>query len=159
MNIKSVISLAVLTLFIFFASSGSYNPAESKVGSMAPNFTVANAHTTLSLQQLRGSYVLVTFWDSAEPQSRIANRQYDRLAGKSLIHIGINNDRSQAILGELCRIDHINPNNQFHADVDGHIFEQWNQTDGELHSFLIDPQGTIIAVNPSKAGLEEVLKH
>jgi peroxiredoxin len=150
---KSVITIAILTLFILFATSGNYNPAESAVGSMAPNFTISNADTTLSLQQLRGNYVLITFWDSAEPQSRIANMQYDRTKA-NYIHIGINSDRSQAILGELCHIDGLDATLQFHTDADSPILTQWKQTREQLHSFLIDPQGTIIALNPSTEALQ-----
>ena len=149
---KSVISFAILTLFILFASSGNYNPAESTVGSMAPNFTVANADTTLSLQQLRGNYVLVTFWDSAEPESRIANMEYDHIQA-DLIHIGINTDRSEAIFGELCHIDGIDATHQFHTH-DAQLLAQWKQTHGRLDSFLIDPHGNIIAINPSTSAIQ-----
>ena len=156
MNVKSVISLLVLTLFILFASSGSYNPAESTVGSIAPNFTVSNADTTLSLQQLRGNYVLVTFWDSSRPESRIANMQYDHIQAQ-FIHIGVNVDRSQAILGQLCRIDGLNASTQFYAGDDSQFLGEWKQLDSDLQSFLIDPHGTIIALNPTEEQLEEVL--
>lgn len=149
MNIKSVISLAVLTLFILFASSGNYNPAESTVGNMAPNFTVSNSDTTLSLQQLRGNYVLVTFWDSTQPESRIANMQYANMTNDRFIHIGINTDRSQAVFGQICRIDRLNATTQFHSGDDRQLLGEWKQLDGSFDAFLIDPQGTIIAINPT----------
>lgn len=155
MNVKSVISLSVLTLFILFASSGNYNPAESTVGSIAPNFTVSNADTTLSLQQLLGNYVVVTFWDSSRPESRIANMQYDHIQSQ-FIHIGVNIDRSEAILGQLCRVDGLKTSTQFHASGDSQLLGEWKQLDGDLQSFLIDPHGTIIALNPSADTLREL---
>ena len=117
---------------------------------MAPNFTVTNEHTTLSLQQLRGNYVLVTFWDSTQPESRIANISHDRFAAKTgFTHIAINTDRSQAVFGQLCRIDHLNDATQFHCGDNRQLLSEWKQLNGPLHSFLIDPQGTIIAIDPT----------
>lgn len=156
MNIKSVISLTALALFILFATSGNYSPAESAVGSMAPNFTVSNADTTLSLQQLRGNYVLVTFWDSTQPESRIANISHDRFAAKAgFTHIAINTDRSQAVFGQLCRLDNLNTATQFHCGDNRQLLSEWKQLDGPLHSFLIDPQGTIIAIDPTPVTLAD----
>lgn len=147
--VKSIISFAAITLFILFATSGGKNPAESKVGNLAPNMALVNSDTAMTLQQLRGRYVVITFWNSSQPQTRIANMRHDRLAQSGqFTHVAINTDRSERVFDELCRIDGLDTSLEFHIDARQPLLREWKQDDEHLDTFVISPDGTILSVNP-----------
>ncbi len=146
-------------LFILFASSSSVNDTDTLVGSHAPNFTVSNGEHSMSLQDERGNYVLVSFWSSLDPDSRITNMEQDRAAkhNERIKHLSINYDKSYKVYQEICKLDQLEGNSQFYGSNDEgkKLLTVWRQENG-YSSFLIDPQGTIVAVNPSLAMLARI---
>jgi hypothetical protein len=123
---------------------------------MAPNFTVSNADTMVSLQNMKGNYVLLTFWSSADAQSRINNMHYDRLASKSnMQHIAVNYDRSALIFGEVSKIDNLSHGSQF-FDAEGfesNLYKSYRISTKGYRTLLIDPAGEIISENPTESEL------
>ena len=77
---KSLFALATLAILLVFTSAYYTTPADGRVGYQAPSLTMTTSDGTQSLSQLRGSYVVVTFWSSVHPESRIDNMQQARLA-------------------------------------------------------------------------------
>ena len=69
---KTLLAVAAIAMLLVFSSAYNEKAIDSRVGYLAPNFTVSNADTTVSLQDLKGNYVLLTFWSSADAQSRIS---------------------------------------------------------------------------------------
>ncbi|MDE6062388.1 MAG: peroxiredoxin family protein, partial [Duncaniella sp.] len=67
---------AVLTILI---ASYSERVVKADEGYTAPELEMlANDSMNISLDNLRGKYVLVNFWDSSNAVSRIAAGEYDR---------------------------------------------------------------------------------
>ena len=150
---KKLIAIVVLTLTLL-TSSRYVTPRDGREGYQAPTMQLSNASTSLSLQEFKGDYVIVTFWSSAEPTSRLANKQLEKLAeAKGFRHIAVNLDRSEGLFQQLVAADGLNPSLQFHIDPNEqeHLLASWRQRPGALSSFLIDPQGRIVRENPTAA--------
>ncbi len=149
-TINPIVSLALL--FLLFASSSNINETETRVGAQVPNFTVSNNDTTLSLQDARGKYVIVTFWSSTVPESRIDNMRHDRTAknNSKLAHIAINYDTSRGVFNEICKLDNLDSYSQFYGgnETGMGLLTVWHQEDG-FTSILIDPTGKVLALNPT----------
>ena len=146
-----------MTLF----SSAYYSaPADSRIGYKAPSLILGNSNGLSPLQQHRGENVLLTFWDSSEAQSRLDNLRYDRLArqaGDAYTHVSVNLDRSINVFNTIVALDSLNRSTQFSTspDVQGLIIKSWRLNEG-YHSFLLSPDGTIVAVDPDARTLAKV---
>lgn len=156
---KTLIQFVGIVLLFILASAGSGNHAGVQVGEQAPNFEVANAEGALQLQQHRGKWVVVTFWSSADADSRIANMMHDRAASSNtqLEHVSLNFDESEALWTEIIRLDGVKANSQFYArnEAGAKIATAWKQSEG-FTSVLIDPQGAVMALNPSEQMLNQL---
>lgn len=133
-----------------------YRPA---TGFPAPVFTLSHPDDTTtirSLRDLRGRYVLLSFWSSADPNSRLRLKQYDNMAREfpdkavPLVVLGVNFDRSRRLFDEIVRLDSLDNGHHIYASGENarRIAADYRLADG-YRSYLINPQGQIIAANPS----------
>lgn len=118
--------------------------------------------STVSLEGLRGMYVLVNFWNSDNAVSRIAAGEYDRFArsetSKPLCLLSVNTDVNPQLFREIVRRDHLDEATQFHiADAEMRHRLAPYRLDRGYSSYLVDPQGKIVAVNPSVPALKQYL--
>ena len=72
--------------------------------------------------------------------------------------ISVNLDPSEALFREIIRRDGLSESSQWHVEGPqaGRISDAYNLRHG-LSSFLIDPEGRIIAVNPDREQLKAAL--
>lgn len=156
---KTLIRFVGVVLLFILASASSGNYYGVEVGEQAPNFEVSNETHSLQLQSLRGKYVVVTFWSSADADSRIANMMHDRAASsnENLEHVALNFDESQPLWNEICKLDGLNTNSQFYArnEAGAKLMKAWKQNEG-FTSLLIDPYGVVVALNPSEKMLNQL---
>ncbi len=158
---KTLILFVGIVLLFILASAGSGNYYGVEVGEQAPNFEVSNGVNSVQLQSLRGKYVVVTFWSSADADSRIANMRYDRVAKSKqstiLEHVALNFDESPLLWSEICKLDGLNARSQFYAhnEAGAKLMKAWNQNQG-FTSLLIDPHGVVVALNPSEKMLKKL---
>lgn len=149
---KFLLAAATLCVLMIFSSARYIVPADSRIGYQAPALQVSNDKGSLSLAQLRGEYVLVTFWASNQPQSRIDNVRYANVAKQTdaVTYVGVNLDHSDAMLDQLVTVDGLDAGSQFRiADSElNHYLRNWRQN-GEFCSFLIGPDGKVVAKNPT----------
>ncbi len=147
----------MLTLF----TSAYYTaPADSRIGYKAPALVLGNSNGLSPLMQHQGETVLLTFWSSSDPESRLANMHYDRLSrlpGADYIHVSVNMDRSVSVFNSVVELDDLNRSTQFSTSVEAQdaIIKSWRLNEG-YHSFLLDGQGTIVAVDPDAKLLASV---
>ena len=85
---------------------------------------------------------------------------YDRMArqsGGAYTHVSVNLDRSVSVFNSIVAIDNLNRSAQFctSVDVQDGIIKSWRLDEG-YHSFLLDAEGTIIAVDPDAQTLAQV---
>lgn len=158
---KVLLTVAVLALLTLFTSAYYSAPADSRIGYKAPSLVLGKSNNGLSpLQQHRGENLLLTFWSSADAQSRLDNMRYDRLSrlqGGNYIHVSVNLDRSQSVFNSIVAVDNLDRSAHFGTSTDSQetIIKSWRLEDG-YHSFLIDPQGIILAVDPDPAQLAKL---
>ena len=150
---KTLLTIAILGVLILFTSAYYTAPADSRIGYKAPALILGNNNNGLSpLQQHHGGNILLTFWSSADVESRLSNKFYDsvsRIEGVSFTHVSVNMDRSEGVFNSVVALDSLDRTAHFSTSQDAQdvIIKSWRLEDG-YHSFLIDAQGKIIAIDP-----------
>lgn len=132
------------------------------IGSVPPDISAKNlAGETESLSDLRGRYVLVDFWASWCPPCRVENRNYVQLQSRTdaarFTLFAVNLDTNERAWSQAVNRDKGNWHNV--ADLEG-----WNSPIAASYgvsalpaSFLLDPQGHVIAKDLRGAALEAKL--
>ncbi len=155
---KILLTFTVLGILTLFTSAYYSAPADSRIGYKAPQLVLGDNNNDLSpVQQHRGENVLLSFWASNDAQSRLNNMHYDRLLhglNNGLIHVSVNLDRSPSVFNTIVAIDSLDRSTQFHssAEVRESIIKNWRLNDG-FHSFLLNGDGKIIAIDPDERTL------
>lgn len=155
---KTLLIIAIVGLLTLFTSAYYSAPADSRIGYKAPSLLLGDSNNDLSpLKQHRGEKILLTFWSSDDAQSRLDNMRYDRLsrsAGADYTHVSVNLDRSESVFNQIVAIDNLDRSAQFSTaqDMQDDIIRSWRLEDG-YHSFLIDPNGVIIGIDPDMTSL------
>lgn len=154
-----VVLFAVLVVSVAAYSGRIYQAVD---GFKAPGFSAVGLDTTLSVENLKGRYVLVNFWASTDADSRIAAYEYGAfsksVSEEQFCLMSVNLDRSERLFREIVRKDNLNAKAQFRvSDADySRVAGDYNLTRG-LRSFLVDPSGRIVATNPSPSDLTAML--
>ena len=157
---KTSLTIAILGLLTLFSSAYYSAPADSRIGYKAPALVLDNSNGLSPLQQHRGDYVLLTFWSSADAESRIQNKHYDslsRLENAPFTHVSVNMDRSVNVFNTILKLDNLDHSAQFSTSLGAQekIIKNWRLEEG-FHSFLLDGQGSIIAVDPNEQDLASI---
>ena len=154
---KTLLTIAVLGLLTLFTSAYYSTPADSRIGYKAPALVLGNSNGLSPLMQHRGDNVLLTFWSSDDVISRLANKQYDRISrqdGNTFTHVSVNMDRSVSVFNGIVVVDNLDRSAQFSTtrDAQDAIIRIWRLDEG-YHSFLIDREGNIAAIDPDEKTL------
>ena len=119
----------------------------------APKFTIGEGDSAVSLDDMRGKYVLLTFWSSDDARSRLANIENSAIADQhaSLEHVGVNFDNSRSMFKEILKRDHLTESPlQLHVDGESasRLISSYGLKNG-YQSYLVGPDGNVLARNPS----------
>ena len=137
------------------------------VGYYVPNLSVGNTDSTetTSLAAFRGRYLLLSFWDSNRADSRLAVNQYQQwidsekseTRGKKIELVAVHVDSNKRMFEEIVKRDHLDRTQQFHigAEQASFVIEDF-QLGAQTKSFLIDPDGRIVAINPTTDQLNQI---
>lgn len=155
---KFVIFIVLIGSLIAFQSAFNAESIDSKVGSFAPNMTVADNDSTFTLTNYRGKYVILNFWSSDDAESRIRNISLNNFINKhkddKVVFASVNFDRSEKLFKEIVNVDNLDDKAHF-FDKNGkssEVFENFELKNG-LKCFVINPEGKIIKVNPEEQQL------
>ena len=73
-------AFTILALFaVLLLTSSAYNESAADKAasqSVAPMLVIDNGNDTFSLSEMRGKYLLLTFWSSTDANSRVACNEY-----------------------------------------------------------------------------------
>lgn len=153
--------MVTLVAVLIFTSASTKTNGGSLEGTTATNFTIGNDDGVVNLTQFRGQYVLLSLWSSADIVSRLDNIRCDRYAAQSsaIKLMSVNFDRSRALFDQLVANDSLNASSQYFCDKqDRSVFEQHWGTTQQLNTYLINPKGVVVAVNPSNQELAAMVK-
>ena len=155
-----VLLISSLTSFIAKDKpTGGLNP-----GDIAPEFSIQSEEENerLSLKNLKGKYVLLSFWASYDAQSRLHNTMLSNVLqsqnGRNLKMVSVSFDEYQSIFKETIRKDEIVEPICF-VETKGDksdLFRKYNLNRG-FSNYLLDENGIIITKNISAAELSSYL--
>lgn len=155
---KKILSfLTVFAVLLLSLSANSTSAFEAAEGYMAPHINITTAgDSTFSTGSLKGQFVLLTFWNSTAPESRIKLNLYSAATRNTqrLNIVAINFDQDEALYREIVRRDGLAGYINIHVDGDeaATIIESYNlPASGAGSSFLIDGNGRIVAIDPTPA--------
>ena len=149
----------MLALVLLFSSA--FNPVETglKEGKQAPMLKLKNSEGAVTLRELKGRY----FWAGYDAPSRMENIRFAREIDKSEIEnislVSVSFDTSRKVFEETIKRDGLNTATQFY-DKDGSqsdIFDNYRLNKG-FASYLISPEGVIIAKDPNPEQLTKLIR-
>lgn len=164
---KTIMLFVSVVVLLFFSSSFSIDGTVAKIGGIAPEVKMENESGKSSLEDYRGKYLLLTFWSSEDGRSRLNcnvynsffknNSQVEGLQNR-MDFVAVNFDKNKPLFHEMVRYDNLNPDSQFYVNENEirQISKAYNLSNG-LKSYLIDPSGRIIMVNPDESDLTKIL--
>lgn len=154
--------IAIFVVLLMTVSANTDRDHRVAEGMNVPRFEVkANDGSTVSPSDMKGRFVIVNFWASDDAESRIAANQYDSYvesaAEEQISLVSVNIDDSERLFREIVRLDGLNDESQFFVQSAeaSSIVRDFDMTAG-LQSFLIDPSGVVVAVNPT---IETIAKY
>ena len=130
------------------------------VGDVAPDFrieTTSDVQHNLDLTDLKGKYVLLSFWASYDAQSRMQNASLSnalRSTSQDVEMVSVSFDECQSVFKETIRKDQIVTPTCF-VETKGEssgLFKKYRLNRG-FTNYLLDGNGVIIAKNISAAEL------
>ena len=133
------------------------------VGDMAPDFkiqTMSAEQSQTELSDLKGKYVLLSFWASYDAQSRMQNASLSNVlrSSRNVEMVSVSFDEYQSIFKETVRKDQIVTPTCF-VETKGEssgLFKKYRLGRG-FTNYLLDENGVIIAKNISAAELSAYL--
>ena len=133
-------------------------------GDVAPDFTIestSDAQYNFDLTDLKGKYVLLSFWASYDAQSRMQNASLSnalRSTSQDVEMVSVSFDEYQSVFQETIRKDQIVTPTCF-VETKGEssgLFKKYRLGRG-FTNYLLDENGVIIAKNISAAELSAYL--
>lgn len=150
--VKSWSIMLAAAFLLFLTSSHSTESAEPIVGKDAPLFSLTNNHGSADIQEMRGKYILLSFWSASDAQSRIDNAIYASAIqdNEKMQLVSVNLDADKTLWQQIIMIDNLDASRQYSStDVTrGDIIADYHLKTGN-RAYLINPEGKIEAVNPS----------
>ncbi|MDE6098986.1 MAG: peroxiredoxin family protein [Muribaculaceae bacterium] len=161
-SIKHTILLGALLLGLIVASAGvGTQPSDTAVGRKAPVVQLGNVQSAINAEELKGKYVLISFWDSSDAASREACNRYNAWFNANhpsdACFVGINFDDSAEMFNEIVRRDSLNPSDQYRVgrqEAEA-IYRTYHLEKG-YGSLVVSPQGRIVCHNPGPEELDQI---
>ncbi len=150
--VRWIFVVLIMCSLTSFMGKGKHNRGLS-VGDVAPNFliqtTSGEEQTSINLAELKGRYVLLSFWASYDAPSRMQNASLNNLLSSSdfkVEMVSVSFDEYQSIYIETVRKDIINSFACFleQGGEDSEIFKDY-KLKGGFTNYLLDEKGVIVA--------------
>ena len=134
------------------------------VGDIAPDFKIQSmsaGQPLAELSDMKGKYVLLSFWASYDAQSRMQNVSLSNVlrSSRNVEMVSVSFDEYQSIFKETVRKDQIVTPTCF-VETEGEdsgLFKKYRLNRG-FTNYLLDGNGVIIAKNISAADLSAYVK-
>ena len=162
-TIKQTMILGALLLGLVVASAGiGGNRCDTAVGMKAPVVQLDRVQSAVNADELKGKYVLISFWTSSDAASREAVNRYDAWFRQN--HpadarlVGINFDDSPEMFGEIVARDSLSASDQYYVSrPEAEAIYRTYHLEKGYGSLLVSPQGRIVCHNPTPEQLGQIL--
>lgn len=161
MKFNTILLFALMVVILAGAPFVLHEDASLKVGDKTPALSAGNNRGELTLDQLKGHYVLLDFWTSSDAGSRLKSNEYNSLKatdcdGKLPLLVSVNFDKSKRLFDEIVKRDHLNADTQYHVGgKDAELIRDSFRLNGNYNSYLIGPEGRVVMVNPTPEYLQQ----
>ena len=133
-------------------------------GDVAPDFKIestSNGQPAFKLGNLKGKYVLLSFWASYDAQSRMQNVSLSnalRSTSQDVEMVSVSFDEYKSIFNETIKKDQISTSNCFVelAGVSSDLYQTYRLKRG-FKNFLLDENGVIVAKDVTVSELSSYL--
>lgn len=133
------------------------------VGDLAPDFTISakSNEQQLHLDDLKGKYVLLSFWASYDAESRMKNVSLNNVLQalpKEIKMVSVSFDNYKSVFDETIRKDRISVSNCLveTAGEASDLFKAYRLNKG-FNNYLLNDKGVVIAKNISASELSSYL--
>ena len=148
-NVKGIFVALVTVSFIFLSFVGKDTPTEGlTIGDKAPELKIYGGKQMVDLKDLKGKYVLLSFWASYDAESRMNNAILNNVAGKAdnIEMVSVSFDDYKSVFNETIKRDRISTPNCF-VELSGtrsEIYKTYRLHKG-FKNYLLDENGVIVA--------------
>lgn len=160
-NVSGVFVVLMIISFMSFSFVGKDTPTEGlTIGDKAPEFKICGEKQLVDLKDLRGKYVLLSFWASYDADSRMKNVTLSRAADKAdnVEMVSVSFDDYKSVFNETIKKDRITTPNCF-VELSGNrsdIYKTYRLYKG-FKNYLLDENGVIIAKDITASELPSYL--
>lgn len=148
-NVKGIFVALLAVSFLSFSFVGKDTPTEGlTIGDKAPTFKICGEKQLKDLKDLRGKYVLLSFWASYDAPSRTQNANLSYATSKfdNIEMVSVSFDDYKSIFNETIKKDRITTDNCFMVlnGEDSELYQTYRLHKG-FKNYLLDENGVIIA--------------
>ena len=160
-NVSGIFVVLVIISLTFFSFVGKDTPTEGlTIGNKAPDFKICSERQLVNLKDLKGKYVLLSFWASYDAPSRMQNAILNHAVTKTnnIEMVSVSFDDYKSVFNETIRKDQISTSNCF-IELEGknsEIYQTYRLHKG-FKNYLLDKNGVIIAKNINAKQLSSYL--
>lgn len=148
-NVSDFFVVFFIVSFISLSFVGKDTPTEGlTIGDKAPEFKICGEKQLIELKDLKGKYVLLSFWASYDANSRMRNATLSHVANQmaNVEMVSVSFDDYKSIFNETVKKDRISITNCF-VDLNGEdseIYRTYRLHKG-FKNYLLNEEGVIIA--------------
>lgn len=161
---KLVIIITCICALMLGASAFVDNRREAAIGNHAPTMVIGEGDDAVSLESLRGKWVVLSFWSAADAESRLGRNQIEAFfrgpgaeAAGEVEVVSVNFDRSSQLMEEIVRHDNLMGEHHHVASQETiDALRSAFRMDNGLRSFVIDPDGKLVAADPTVGDLNRI---
>ena len=160
-NVKWIFVVLIISSLISFSFVGKNTLTEGlTIGDKAPTFTICGEKQLIDLKDLRGKYVLLSFWASYDALSRMQNATLNHTVAQAdnVEMVSVSFDEYKSIFNETIKKDQISTSNCFVelAGVSSDLYQTYRLKRG-FKNFLLDENGVIVAKDVTVSELSSYL--
>ena len=163
---KLKIIIAGFAFLLMSASAFADKHLKATLGDDAPGLVIKHDTTVLSLESLKGKWVILSFWSAGDAESRMYQNQVASMSQTYGLHntskpieiISVNLDKSKLLMQEIIEIDNLHRDMQFHIENPSEINsirKTFRMNEG-LRTFVINPQGKLTIADPTEEELRKL---
>ena len=160
-NVSGIFVVLMMISFISFSFVGKDTPTEGlTIGDKAPTFRIDGEKQTIDLKDLRGKYVLLSFWASYDAPSRMKNAALDHAVSHAdnVEMVSVSFDDYKSVFNETIKKDRISASKCAVEPKGEHseLFKTYRLNRG-FKNYLLDENGVIIAKDIQASQLSSYL--